>query len=142
VKKVLPLVSLIQSIDSIDLAEKINCEAIKLQRKANILIEVNISREESKHGVFKESLNDFIKNLKDFSNLEINGLMCLAPLIEKEKTRPYFKEMKKLFDGLQKLKQENLNAKILSMGMSNDFDIAIEEGSTMIRIGTKLFGER
>lgn len=142
VKKILPIISFIQSVNSFSLAQEIDKQAAKLNLKAKILIEVNITREKTRKGIMSEDLNSLIKAFAALKNIEVQGLMCIAPLIEKEKTRLYFKEMKQLFDSVKKIKQENLKPSILSMGMSNDFEIAIQEGSTMIRIGTKLFGER
>ncbi|MFH1751544.1 MAG: YggS family pyridoxal phosphate-dependent enzyme [archaeon] len=142
VKKVLPIVSTIQSVDSIQLAEKIDSEAKKLGLKAIIFIEINIAGKESRNGLKPEELQEFLFNARQLENIEIQGLMCIAPLTEKEETRQYFKKMNDLNSIITSLSYLNLNPKHLSMGMSNDFEIAIEEGTTMIRIGTALFGER
>ena len=135
VKTAVELFDMIQSVDSLKIAKEISkrCEAIN--KVMPILIEVNIGNEESKYGIKPEDIKEFIKEISQFKNIDIQGLMCIAPLIEAEKTRPYFKKMKELFDSLG-------NLKWLSMGMTNDYKIAIEEGSNMVRIGTAIFGER
>jgi len=134
-KLAVELFDMIQSIDSVKLAKEISkrCEAIN--KVMPVLIEINIGSEESKHGVKPEAAQSFINEISQFKNIDIQGLMCIAPFIKAEETRPYFKKMKQLFDSLGSLRW-------LSMGMTNDYKVAIEEGSNMVRIGTAIFGER
>lgn len=136
VKKVVPVFDLIQSLDSEELAEEINKRAIQLNKKMQCLVEVNIAQEESKFGIAPNELNTFIENLRKFENIELLGIMIMEPYSEDPETaRPYFKKAKALFDSVPEFS-------ILSMGMSTAYKIAIEEGSTMVRIGSGLFGRR
>ncbi|MCX7715843.1 MAG: YggS family pyridoxal phosphate-dependent enzyme [Endomicrobia bacterium] len=143
VKKVVPITDLIQSLDSIQLAEKINQTAQKLNKIQNCLLELKVSPEESKFGIEKEKIYTFVENLIscNFTNLKIRGLMSMAPYFElPEKTRPYFKTAKQVFDEIRKQYKEKMEEfNILSLGMSNDYRIALEEGANMIRIGSLLF---
>ena len=126
---------LIESVDSIKLAKEINKEAIKNNKKVNILIEVKISQDPNKTGCSKEEVDNLIEEVKQLSNINLQGLMTIGPNTEdKDIIRESFKEMKQLKD--------KYNLPLLSMGMSNDYKIAIEEGSNIIRVGTKIFGER
>ena len=126
---------LIESVDSIKLAKEINKEAIKNNKIINILIEVKISQDPDKTGCKKEDLEDIIKYVKHLSNINLQGLMTIGPNTEdNEIIRKSFKEMKQL--------QNKYKLPLLSMGMSNDYKIAIEEGTNIVRIGTKVFGKR
>ena len=126
---------LIESVDSIKLAKVINEEAIKNEKIVNILIEVNIANDDNKTGCRLEDLDELVLFTKELSNINIKGLMAIAPHTEDKKIiRKAFKDMKKLKD--------KYKLKLLSMGMSNDYKIAIKEGSNIVRIGTKIFGER
>jgi len=126
---------LIESVDSIKLAKEINKEAIKHNKIINILVEVNIAREESKTGCNPDDLNMIINEIKALNNINLKGLMAIAPHTDDESLiRNAFREMKTLKDKYQ--------LELLSMGMSSDYKIAIEEGSDIVRIGTKIFGER
>lgn len=108
-----------------------------------VLIQVNIGKEESKSGVFEEDFENFVEKLSVFENIEIQGLMTIPPRCDlKEQNRAYFRKMKNLFDELKKYSFKNFNIKYLSMGMTDDYEIAIEEGANIIRIGTGIFGER
>lgn len=142
VKKIVPLVHLIQSVDSVALAQKIDAVSGEHHKISNILIEINIGNEQNKSGIRPSELQTVIGELKDFSNIQIQGLMCMPPLLDTNKVRPFFAQTKRLFDSLFEIKQKNLNPTILSMGTSSDFETAIQEESTMVRIGTKLFGDR
>ena len=135
VKDIIDKIYLIHSVDSIKLAKTIDKEAKKKNIKVNILLEINIANEESKYGFKKEEIEDAIKYINTLDNTTIQGFMCVAPNTNNpESNRIYFKQMNKL--------KEKYNYKVLSMGMSNDYKIAIEEKSTYVRIGTKIFGER
>ncbi len=126
---------LIESVDSIKLANCINKEAIKNDKSVNILIEVNIARDVNKTGCSLDELDDLISNVRELSNINLLGLMCIAPHTDSED------EIRKAFRGMVALK-EKYNLELLSMGMSSDYKIAIEEGTDIVRIGTKIFGER
>ena len=126
---------LIQSVDSIKLAKEINKEAQKQEKNINILIEVKTSSEESKTGIPPEELDNLIKEIKELPNINLLGLMTIGPNTEDEE------EVRKAFK-LLKEQKDKYNLNILSMGMTNDYKIAISEGSNLIRIGTKIFGPR
>ena len=143
VKSIIDKVELIHSLDRISLLDKLELEAKNKGITVNCLVEVNIGKEDSKSGIFEEDVLDFIREVSKRDNVLVNGLMTVAPYCEDaEDTRIYFKKMKSLFDEISKLKLKNVDMKILSMGMSNDFMVAIEEGSNLIRIGTSIFGAR
>lgn len=135
VKKAVELFNMIQSVDSIRLAEKINIECFKINKTMPILLQVNIAEEPQKHGFRKEELDEALKKISKYDKIVIKGLMMIAPYAESEKIRPYFNEMKNIYD---KYKNE-YNFECLSMGMTDDYKIAIEEGANIIRIGRKLF---
>jgi pyridoxal phosphate enzyme (YggS family) len=139
-KTAVHLFDVIQTVDSIELAELINRYAEKNGKTQRILIQVKLSDEESKHGISKKYLGNLIKAITTFKNLRLEGLMTMPPFFdEPERARPYFQELRALRD-----KEEESGIKLpeLSMGMTNDFEVAILEGATMVRIGTAIFGER
>ncbi len=139
VKNIIDKVEYIHSLDRISLAEEINKRASK---KMKCLVQVNVSQEESKHGLAPEEVINFIESLRPFENISIEGLMTMAPLTDNEEQLRYcFQELKELRDKIKKCNFEFAPCTELSMGMSNDFEVAIEEGATMIRIGTALVGE-
>jgi len=139
VKIVVPLVEYIHSIDSLSTLEKVSQEANKNNKVQKVLIEINISAEDSKFGIYPENLEDFLTAAKDFGNIEIAGLMTMAPLTDDfDFIRIIFKKLRILMETFNE-KFKSLNMKELSMGMSNDFKIAIEEGATMIRVGSSIF---
>ena len=126
---------LIESVDSSKLAKEINKEGVKNNKIVNILIEINIAGDINKTGCSIDGLEDLINEVKKLSNIKLLGLMAIAPHTDnEEEIRDAFKKMKKLKD--------KYNLELLSMGMSSDYKIAIEEGSDIVRIGTKIFGER
>mgnify|MGYP001297862057 FL=1 len=142
IKKVIPIISLIHSVDSLKLLKKINNEAIKINKVISCLLQINISNENNKYGFTRDQIREIFNNevLKDFKFIRIKGLMGMASFTENEnQIRIEFKNLKKIFD---ELKIKNPELKIISMGMSGDYKIAIEEGSNMIRIGSKIFGKR
>lgn len=142
IKKVIPIISLIHSVDSLKLLKKINNEAIKINKVISCLLQINISNENNKYGFSIDQIREILNNetLKDFKFIRIKGLMGMASFTEnKNQIRIEFNNLKKIFDEL-KIKYPEL--KIISMGMSGDYKIAIEEGSNMIRIGSKIFGKR
>lgn len=141
VKKALSLFSMIQTLDRISLAQEIQKQAEKKDLIVSVLIEINIGKEPTKGGVDPEKLEEFIEEIKRFDRIKIKGLMCLPPYEENpEKIRPYFIKMKEIFEKIKPFM--NSEFKELSMGTSNDYHVAIEEGATIIRIGEALFGKR
>jgi len=138
VKYIIPLIYLIQSVDSIALAREINKQCRELGKVQDVLLEVNVSGEASKYGFSPEEVLFAVDELARFKNVQIKGLMMMAPFISDiGLLRLYFAKMKELFDNLSK--RQGPNFEMLSMGMTNDFEIAIEEGSNMVRVGTAIF---
>jgi len=134
-KKAVAGFDMIQSLDRLSLAEDLNRQAQAAGKKLPCLIEVKISPEESKSGLDPEQLEDFVTRMKGMTSLDLQGLMGIAPQTRTpEEVRPFFRRLRGLF--------EKAKLSVLSMGMSSDFEVAIEEGSTMVRIGTALFGAR
>lgn len=143
VKDVVDKVELIQSVHSVKLAKEISKQAQKIGKKMDILLEVNIGLEESKSGFLPEELRMAVEEISNLDNIFIKGLMAIPPICNNcEENRKYFKKMYNLFVDISSQKLDNSSMEILSMGMSDDFDIAIEEGATLVRIGTALFGKR
>lgn len=140
VRRVLPLVDLIHSVDSLRLLEAIDRIAEELQIRSRVLLEVNVSGEEAKHGFTPDDIRDNFRAFSQFRNVEICGLMTMAPFADDpEAARPVFRELAKLRNDLSDQFTADLSLRELSMGMSNDFEVAIEEGATMIRVGSDLF---
>ena len=138
VKLIIEDVSLIHSLDSLSLAEEIDKQAKRVGRIVPVLIEINSGREEQKGGILPEDAEEFLLSLKDFSSIEVAGLMTMGPVCENpEDMRPYFRQTKELFDRLQE--SHGFAGGILSMGMSDSYAVAIEEGSTLVRVGRRLF---
>ncbi len=143
VKMIIDKVCLIQSLDRISLAKEIEKRAALLERDINVLIQINIGAEMQKSGVSLEELPDLLTYLKQCPHIFVKGLMCIAPYNEDaEKTRVYFKKMKNIFDDLKSQSSPHLEMQILSMGMTHDFEVAVEEGATMLRIGSGIYGKR
>lgn len=143
VKDIIDRVELIHSVDSLKLAKEISRQAAKKNKVMDILLEINIGDEESKWGFKPENVIDGIKEITTFQNVRICGLMAIPPMCENaEDNRKYFKRMYQLFSDIKNKNIDNCFMNILSMGMSDDFDIAVEEGANLIRIGTALFGKR
>lgn len=143
VRQVIGRVKLIHSVDTLKLAETIDKESQKKGVITDILLEVNIGHEESKFGILPEDVSSFVDSIKELHNIRIKGLMTVAPICEKdEDNRGYFKKMKELFVDISSKDNDNIDMSVLSMGMSSDFEIAIEEGATHVRVGTSVFGAR
>jgi pyridoxal phosphate enzyme (YggS family) len=141
VKKAVPIFNLIETVDSSRLAKTINTNCETAGKVMPVLIEINSGRETSKTGVLPERLDDLLSDLAGMEYIHIQGLMTMGPRFgDPEDARPYFQATRKAFERLAKL--PNLDMRYLSMGMSNSYLIAIEEGANVIRIGTKIFGER
>lgn len=143
VKQVLPHAVLIHSVDSYRLAEQISQEAGKLGITAKILLEVNVAKEESKFGMMPEDVEEMAGQIAALPHLQIEGLMTIAPFVDdSEKNRPVFRKLYQLSVDIKKKNIDNVNMGVLSMGMTGDYQVAVEEGSTMIRVGTGIFGAR
>lgn len=143
VKDIVGRVTLIESVDSIRLAETIAKQSVKIGKNTDILLEVNIGNEESKSGFKAEELLEAVQIISNISGVTIKGLMAIPPICENsEENRKYFLKMRQLFIDIRDKNIDNVSMEILSMGMSDDYEIAIECGSTQVRIGTLLFGRR
>ncbi len=143
VKYIINKVKLIHSVDSLSLAEEINKRAAKSGIIKDILIQVNVAMEDTKYGISTDEVDTLIDQISLFSNVRIQGLMTIAPLFnEVEKTRPIFRALREKKDEIIKRNIPNVEMNYLSMGMTGDYNIAIEEGSNMIRVGTGIFGKR
>ncbi|HEU5289046.1 MAG TPA: YggS family pyridoxal phosphate-dependent enzyme [Cyclobacteriaceae bacterium] len=145
VKYIAPFVQLIHSVDSLKLLVEINKQALKNNRKINCLLQIHIADEETKFGFSEAEVMELLQanELKILTNIKITGLMGMATLTEDvDKIRTEFKTLKSLFEKIKLMNIPSVEMKELSMGMSNDYKIAIEEGSTLIRVGTAIFGER
>lgn len=143
VKYIIDKVGLIHSVDSVKLAEEISRRAEMDNLIKDVLVQINVAKEDTKFGINIEAAVDFIKSISRFDNIRIKGLMTIAPYDEDpEKVRPVFRQLKEKFDELAQMNIPNTDMKYLSMGMSNDYPVAIEEGANMVRIGTAIFGKR
>lgn len=143
VKYIVGKVAMIHSVDSLRLAEAIDNESSKKGVKTDILVEVNVADEENKFGVTLEDAEDFIRQLSHFDNIVVRGLMTSAPLVDNpEKNRVFFRQLRQLLVDINAKNIDNIHMDVLSMGMTNDYIIAIEEGATHVRVGTAIFGVR
>ena len=140
VKTAVAWFDLIDSVDSLELAEEIDSQAAVIGKVQRVLIQVKLSEEETKHGVAENDFLDLVRKITVLCNVKLVGLMTMPPFFdEPERARPYFKRL----SGLRKeAEKKGFRLPELSMGMSNDFEVAIEEGATMVRVGTAIFGER
>lgn len=143
VKYIVGNVALIHSVDSYRLAEEINIQAKKRGLVVPILVEVNIADETTKFGVSKEDAMELVRQIASLDALSIKGLMTIAPyVVDPEENRAYFRKIKELSVDIDNQNIDNVSMDILSMGMTGDFEVAIEEGATMVRVGTGIFGKR
>lgn len=143
VKYIIDKVELIHSVDSLRLAKAIHKEAKKQDLVVNVLIQVNVANEDTKFGLPVKDVIPFLKEITTFENIKVQGLMTMAPYTpDPEESRPYFRQLKKLAVDINNQRLDNVYIRELSMGMTNDYNVAIEEGSTMIRVGTGIFGTR
>ena len=143
VRQVVGKACMIHSVDSLRLAEAISQEAVKQDRIVPVLIEVNVAQEESKFGVTAEETIALIEAAAKLPHISIRGLMTIAPFVEDpEENRPIFRKLKQLSVDIAAKNINNVTMSVLSMGMTNDYEVAIEEGATMVRVGTGIFGER
>lgn len=143
VKYIIDKAELIHSVDSLKLAETIEKEAAKHDLIADILVEVNVAEEESKFGMKMEEVIPFVEKVSAFPHVRVRGLMTIAPFGEDpEENRSIFADLHKLYIDIKKKNHDNDTVSVLSMGMTNDYEVAIEEGATMVRVGTGIFGAR
>ena len=143
VKQVIGKVKLIQSLDRFELAEEIQKCAEKQNLLVDVLVQINVSKEKSKSGFFHENILEVFSKLSFMSNIRIRGLMTMAPYVNNsEENRAYFSLLNKIYIDIGANNMDNVSMIMLSAGMSNDFSVAIEEGSNMIRVGAAVFGER
>ena len=143
VKYIVGKVELIHSVDSLRLVEAIEKEAAKREEIVKILAEVNAAKESSKFGLMPEDVPAFADCIANYPHIRLCGLMTIAPFVQNpEENRQYFRRLRKLSVDIAEKKVNNVTMSILSMGMTNDFEVAVEEGATMVRIGTALFGSR
>jgi pyridoxal phosphate enzyme (YggS family) len=134
------LFDLIQSLDSYDLARVLNKCAEQTGKKQRVLVQVKLAEEESKHGAEEKDLFDLLERVHTMDHLQVEGLMTIPPYFESpEKARPYFRRLKEIRD---RAATQGVHLPELSMGMSNDYEIAVEEGATLVRVGSAIFGER
>lgn len=131
----------IHSVDSIKLAQEIDKRSKQFKKIMDVLVEVNVSGEKSKYGIKPEEVEPFLKEISEFPRIKVRGLMTIAPIVEdKEEVRPYFRKLRGLYKEIKSKNIENVKMNWLSMGMTEDFEIAIEEGANMVRIGRGIFG--
>jgi hypothetical protein len=143
VKKAVRLFDMIETLDSWPLAELIDRRCAAMGLTMPVLVEVNIGREASKTGVLPEEVDDLVRRVSDLQHIRVQGLMTMGPRFgDPEDARPYFRATKEAFDRLAKADLPNVEMRTLSMGMSNSYQVALEEGANMVRLGTHLFGER
>jgi hypothetical protein len=141
VKYAVEIFDLIHSVDSIKLAKEIDKRSVQFKKTIDVLIEVNISGEETKYGYNPEKVEAFLKEISEFSGIRVRGLMTIAPISKnKEEVRPYFRRLRELSERIRDKNIKNIKMDYLSMGMTDDFEIAIEEGANIVRIGRGIFG--
>lgn len=143
VKIAVEIFDMIETVDSIALASEIDKRCRRLGKIMPILIEINSGREQQKYGIFPEDMEDLTKKISGLKNIKIQGLMTMGPMFgNPEDARPYFVETKKIFDKIRTLDIPDIEMRYLSMGMTNSYLVAIEEGANLVRIGSKIFGPR
>ncbi|MBA7585492.1 Pyridoxal phosphate homeostasis protein [subsurface metagenome] len=143
VKKAVQFFDMIETVDSPEVAGEIDKRCSQIGKVISVLIEINSGQEEQKSGVLPEDAEQLVRELSLFQNIRVIGLMTMGPRFgNPEDSRPYFVETRRIFEKIKKLNLSNVEMKYLSMGMTNSYKVAIEEGANMVRIGTRIFGER
>ncbi len=143
VKKAVRIFDMIETVDSIEIAEEIDKRCRQIGKVMPVLVEINSGREKQKSGVLPEDAEQLVKEISSLQNIKVMGLMTMGPRFgNPEDSRPYFVETRKIYEKLKKLDLPNIEMRYLSMGMTNSYQIAIEEGANTVRIGAKIFGER
>ena len=142
VKRAVELFDVIQSVDSLKVIEEIDRRAREIGKVQEVFLQINIGNEPQKFGFETDKIAQMKKDIQSLKNIHVTGLMCIPPFLSPEEARPYFRKMKAIFDGMVLENQGNINLHELSMGMSGDYRVAIEEGATMVRVGSAIFGKR
>ena len=143
VKKAVRIFDMIETVDSVEIAREIDKRCAPINKIMPVLVEVNSGREKQKAGVLPENVEQLLEEISALSNIRVLGLMTMGPRFgDPEDSRPYFVETKGIFDRIRKLNLANTEMRYLSMGMTNSYQIAIEEGANIVRLGSKIFGER
>ncbi len=143
VKKAVRIFDMIETVDSVKLAKEIDKQCKKIGKVMPVLVEVNSGEEPQKSGVMPDEVVDLVKEISQFENIKVEGLMTMGPLLDDpEELRPYFRKTRELFERIRDMDIPNVEMKYLSMGMSDSYKVAIKEGANMVRIGTKIFGPR
>ena len=143
VKKAVRLFDMIETVDSLEIAREIDKGCAQIGKVMPVLVEINSGREEQKSGVFPEKAEQLIRDISGLNNIRVMGLMTMGPRFgNPEDSRPYFVETKKIFERIKKLNLLNIQMRYLSMGMTNSYKVALDEGANIVRIGSKIFGER
>lgn len=143
VKYIIDKVALIHSVDSISLAREINKRAGKSGKRMQVLVQINVSGEKSKYGIDPDHVHEFMEQAEGLENIHIMGLMTIAPYVQDpEEARPEFSKLRGIFEDVKDNKYSGVEMELLSMGMTGDYKVAIEEGANIVRIGTGIFGKR
>jgi len=143
VKKAVNIFDMIETVDSVEIAKEIDKRCAQIGKVMPVLIEINSGREKQKAGVFPEEAEELVREIANLPNIKLMGLMTMGPRLgNPEDARPYFVETKKIYERLKNFNSPNVEMRYLSMGMTNSYKIAIEEGANIVRIGNKIFGER
>ncbi|MFC2035263.1 YggS family pyridoxal phosphate-dependent enzyme [Chloroflexota bacterium] len=143
VKRAVKIFDMIETVDSVEIAREIDKRCAQIDKIMLVLIEVNSGREKQKTGVLPDGVEQLAKEISTFQNMRLVGLMTIGPRFgNPEDSRPYFKETRKIFEKIRKLNLPNIEMKYLSMGMTNTYEVAIEEGANIVRLGSKIFGEK
>ena len=143
IKRAVQLFDMIETVDSVDLARAIDSRCAQTGKVMPVLIEINSGREKQKSGVIPENAEQLARDMAGFNNIRVVGLMTMGPQFgNPEDSRPYFVETRKVFNAIGSLNLPDVEMKYLSMGMTNSYRVALEEGANMVRIGTRIFGER
>jgi len=143
VKKAVRIFDMIETVDSVEIASEIDKRCSQIGKIMLVLIQVNIAREKQKSGVFPEGVEPLVREIATLLNLRVAGFMTMGPDFDNpEDLRPYFVETRKIFEKIKKLNLPNIEMRYLSMGMTNSYKIAIEEGANIVRLGSKIFGKR
>lgn len=142
-RQAVKIFDLIHSVDSLRLAQSLDKAAAEIGKVQQVLVQVNLAHEATKSGIYEDELMELLLQVDEMKNLQLMGLMCIAPNYENvEDCRPLFAKMRKIFDKVEEISWQTANIKYLSMGMTHDYTIAVEEGSNMVRVGTGIFGPR
>jgi pyridoxal phosphate enzyme (YggS family) len=142
-RKVLEILDMIETVDSLEIAKEIDRKCAQMDKIMPILIEVNSGKEPQKSGMLPEDVEQLVREISGLKNIKVMGLMTMGPRFgNPENSRPYFVETRRIFDKIKELRLPNVEMRYLSMGMTNSYKVALEEGANIIRIGTKIFGAR